>query len=232
MRILVIEDDQKLAALIARALTRDQHNVDVFHDGESGLEAALKGASDVAIIDWMLPGRDGPAICRAIRASRLRTAVMLLTARGQVEDRVAGLDAGADDYLTKPFGVAELLARIRVALRHATRSASGSESPIFEVGDLRVDLSLRQVIVEGKEVHLTPIEYKLLVTLVHHAGKVLTHRHLLREVWGPGYAEESHYLRVYVAQLRRKLEADPARPRYLITEPGVGYRLRVEVEEA
>jgi two-component system KDP operon response regulator KdpE len=157
--------------------------------------------------------------------------IIILSARQQEGDKVLALDAGADDYLTKPFGVAELLARIRVALRHGSRPAPGSESPVFEVGELRVDLSLHQVLVAGTEMHLTPIEYRLLATLVHHAGKVLTHRQLLREVWGPGYADESHYLRVYVAQLRRKLEADPARPRYLITEPGVGYRLRVEVDD-
>ncbi len=189
------------------------------------------GQPDLVVLDLGLPDMDGLEVIRQLRGWSA-VPIIILSARQQEGDKVLALDAGADDYLTKPFGVAELLARIRVALRHATRSTSDSESPIFEVGDLRVDLSLRQVIVEGKEVHLTPIEYKLLVTLVHHAGKVLTHRHLLREVWGPGYAEESHYLRVYVAQLRRKLEADPARPRYLITEPGVGYRLRVEVEDA
>jgi two-component system KDP operon response regulator KdpE len=140
--------------------------------------------------------------------------IIVLSARQQEGDKVLALDAGADDYLTKPFGVAELLARLRVALRHASRSGSASDSPVFEVGDLHVDLALRQVFVAGAEVHLTPIEFKLLATLVQHAGKVLTHRQLLRAVWGPGYAEESHYLRVFVAQLRRKIEADPARPRY------------------
>ncbi len=140
---------------------------------------------------------------------------------------MAALDAGADDYLTKPFGVGELLARMRVALRHAAR-AGQDVGEIFTAGNLRVDLSRRQVLLDQVEVHLTPIEYKILSTLVHYAGKVVTHRQLLREVWGPGYAEETHYLRVYMGNLRHKLEVDPARPRYLITEPGVGYRLRVD----
>jgi two-component system KDP operon response regulator KdpE len=151
-----------------------------------------------------------------------------LSARGQERDMVAALDAGADDYLTKPFGVEELLARIRVALRHLARSAQGSGEPIFEVGDLHVDLARRHVVVAGHEVHLTPIEYKMLATLIQHAGRVITHQQLLKAVWGPGNATETPYLRVYIGQLRHKLEADPARPRYLLTEPGVGYRLRAE----
>ena len=135
---------------------------------------------------------------------------------------------GADDYLTKPFGVGELLARMRVALRHAQQAVDASEEPLFAMGDLQVDLARRQVTVAGEEVHLTPIEYNLLKTLVQHAGKVVTQTQLLKEVWGPAYADESHYLRVYMSQLRRKIEIDPARPRYLLTEPGVGYRLKVE----
>jgi two-component system KDP operon response regulator KdpE len=154
--------------------------------------------------------------------------IIVLSARGQEQDKVAALDAGADDYLTKPFGMAELLARIRVALRHAARTANGEALPVFVTGSLRVDLARRKVFVDGQEVHLTPIEHKLLATLVQHAGKVLTHRQLLREVWGPAYVTESQYLRVYMGQLRHKLEVDPARPRYLRTEPGVGYRLLAE----
>jgi two-component system KDP operon response regulator KdpE len=142
-------------------------------------------------------------------------------------DKVAALDAGADDYLTKPFGVGELLARMRVALRHATLAASGKEEPEFLEGDLRVDLARRQVFVRSQEVHLTPLEYRLLQTLVHHAGKVVTHRHLLKEVWGINSIAQTHYLRVYMTQLRHKLEVDPTHPRLLLTEPGVGYRLKV-----
>jgi two-component system KDP operon response regulator KdpE len=138
------------------------------------------------------------------------------------------LDAGADDYLTKLFGAGELLARIRVALRHAILIAQGTDEPVFAVGDLQVDLSRRPIFLDNTEIHLTPIEYKLLTTLVHHAGKVVTQRQLLKEVWGPSYVSEGHYLRVYMGQLRHKLEADPAGPRYLITEPGIGYRLKIE----
>jgi two-component system KDP operon response regulator KdpE len=152
--------------------------------------------------------------------------VIVLSARGQESDKIQALDAGADDYLTKPFGVGELLARMRVALRNAARVAAGTGEPTFEVGELRVDLSARRVFVRDEEVRLTRTEYNLLATLVKHAGKVVTHRQLLREVWGPGATGESHYLRVYMGQLRHKLEQDPARPRYLLTETGVGYRLR------
>jgi two-component system KDP operon response regulator KdpE len=154
--------------------------------------------------------------------------IIVLSARGQEPDKIAALDAGADDYVAKPFAVGELLARVRVALRHAALAARESAEPVFALGDVRVDLGHRQVFVKDVEVRLTRTEYKLLALLVRHAGKVLTHRQLLREVWGPGYVEQTHYLRVYMTQLRHKLEADPARPRLLITEPGVGYRLRAE----
>jgi len=229
--ILIIEDEPPIRRFLRAALTASNYRWSEAGTAQEGLAQAALRPPDLVVLDLGLPDMDGLEVIRQLRGWSA-VPIIILSARQQEGDKVLALDAGADDYLTKPFGVAELLARIRVALRHAARSRSGSESPLFEVGDLRVDLSLRQVIVEGKEVHLTPIEYKLLVTLVHHAGKVLTHRHLLREVWGPGYADESHYLRVYVAQLRRKLEADPARPRFLITEPGVGYRLRADVEDA
>jgi two-component system, OmpR family, KDP operon response regulator KdpE len=151
----------------------------------------------------------------------------MLTARSEEADKLSGLDAGADDYLTKPFGLSELLARIRVALRHAQAGVQGGNE-VFAVANLKVDLAQRRIHVDGTEVHLTPIEYRLLAALVKHAGKVLTHRHLLSEVWGPGYVERSHYLRVHMASLRHKLESDPARPRFLLTEAGVGYRLAAE----
>ena len=149
--------------------------------------------------------------------------IIILSARGQERDKIAALDAGADDYLTKPFGIGELLARIRVALRHVQRG--GADSPVFKVGQLIVDLSSRQITVGGREIHLTPTEFRLLSTLIRYAGKVVTHRHLLNEVWGPDSLDETHSLRVYMAKLRDKLEEDSARPRYLLTEPGVGYRL-------
>jgi two-component system KDP operon response regulator KdpE len=152
----------------------------------------------------------------------------VLSARGREQDKVAALDLGADDYLTKPFGVEELLARIRVALRHAALPPGAPPEPVFQAGDVRVDLMRREVRRGDQEIRLTPTEYKLLTLLIRHAGKVLTHRQLLKEVWGTNYADQSHYVRVYVAQLRQKLEADPARPRLLVTEPGVGYRLKAE----
>jgi two-component system KDP operon response regulator KdpE len=192
-----------------------------------GLAQAAGRNPDVILLDLGLPDGDGIDVTRRIR-EWARTPIVVISARGQERDKVAALDAGADDYLTKPFGVGELLARLRVALRHAARAPDAPADPVFMVGDLRVDLAHRRTFVADREVHLTPTEYKLLTTLVRHAGKVLTHRHLLREVWGPNAVEHSHYVRVYMTQLRHKLEADPARPRYLLTEAGVGYRLQAE----
>lgn len=156
------------------------------------------------------------------------TPIIVLSARDQEEVKVAALDLGADDYVTKPFGINELLARMRTALRHAARPESEAASSVFTVGNIRVDLGRRQVFVSDSEIHLTPIEYKLLTTLIRYAGKVITHRQLLKEVWGPLHVEEGQYLRVYMRQLRQKIEPDPAQPRYLVTELGVGYRLRTE----
>jgi two-component system KDP operon response regulator KdpE len=169
---------------------------------------------------------DGLELARQIREWS-RCPIIVISARGQERDKVAVLDAGADDYLTKPFGVGELLARMRVALRHSQSTDQGE--PVFEAGTIRVDLAKRQVFKGGEEVHLTPLEYKLLANLVKHAGKVLTHRHLLKEVWGVNAITQNHYLRVYITQLRHKLEQDPAKPRLIVTEPGVGYRLREEL---
>ena len=192
-----------------------------------GLAHAAARNPDVILLDLGLPDRDGLDITRELREWST-TPIIVLSARGREQDKVAALDLGADDYLTKPFGVEELLARIRVALRHAALPAGAVPAPVFEAGDVRVDLVQRQVLRAGLPVHLTPTEYKLLTLLIRHAGKVLTHRQLLKEVWGVNYADQSHYVRVYMAQLRQKLEADPARPRLLLTEPGVGYRLKAE----
>jgi two-component system KDP operon response regulator KdpE len=194
--------------------------------GREALSAAPLLPPDVVLLDLGLPDMDGLEVIRELRAWS-QVPIVVVSARGREKDKVAALDAGADDYLTKPFGVPELLARLRVAIRHAARLAAGgdAETAQFTVGDLVVDLAARRVTVAEKEVHLTPLEYRLLATLVHHAGKVLTHRFLLEEVWGPPYVEEMHYLRVYMAALRRKIESDPARPRYVLTEQGVGYRL-------
>jgi two-component system KDP operon response regulator KdpE len=194
---------------------------------KEGLAQAAARNPDVILLDLGLPDRDGLEVARELREWS-PTPIIVLSARGREEDKVRALDLGADDYLTKPFGVDELLARIRVALRHAAMPPGTAPEPVFEAGELRVDLAARRVWRGDEEIHLTPTEYKLLTTLVRHAGKVLTHRQLLKEVWGANYANQSHYVRVYMAQLRQKIEADPARPRLLLTEPGVGYRLRDE----
>ena len=179
------------------------------------------------LLDLGLPDLDGIELARRLRLE-CPSPIIVISARGQEADKIQALDAGADDYLTKPFGTGELMARIRVALRHGPRDGKASEEPVFELDAWRVDLVKREVSLSGKVVHLTPNEYRLLTTLIRHAGRVLTHRQLLKEVWGSVAGAQPHYLRVYMAQLRQKLEPEPARPRHLITEPGVGYRLRVE----
>jgi two-component system KDP operon response regulator KdpE len=190
------------------------------------VEAATR-KPDLVILDLGLPDLDGVEVVSELRGWYTRP-IIILSARRNEQEKIKALDAGADDYLTKPFGVGELLARIRVALRHAEHNPQEGDSGMFTVGDMKVDLAHRHVFVGESEKHLTPIEYRLLALLVKHAGKVLTHRQLLKEVWGPGYVEHSHYLRIYMGCLRHKLEADPARPRFLLTEPGVGYRLANE----
>jgi two-component system KDP operon response regulator KdpE len=200
--------------------------------GKLGLMFATDQQPDLVILDLGLPDIDGVEIVRQLRGWS-QVPIIVVSARGQEKDKVAALDAGADDYLTKPFGMPELLARMRVALRHWARVVEGSEQGAseFVIGELRIDLARRHVFVggEGNEAHLTPIEYRLLTTLARHAGRVLTHQFLLREVWGPTYVTQTHYLRIFMATLRRKLEADPTRPRYLLTEQGVGYRLADEL---
>ena len=184
---------------------------------------------DVVLLDLGLPDLDGLEVTKRLR-EWTEMPIIVISAREQEQDKVRALDAGADDYLTKPFNAGELLARIRVALRHAARQTAGGQEPVFMLQNLRVDLAQRQVFVDEKEVHLTPIEYKLLTVLVRHAGKVITHRQLLQEVWGLAHVNEVQYLRVYMTQLRHKLEADPARPRFLMNEPGIGYRLKYDPE--
>jgi two-component system KDP operon response regulator KdpE len=202
------------------------HGFSVVEAGSASEAVALATSHnpEVILLDLGLPDDDGIVLTRRLREWS-HVPIIVISARGRETDKVEALDAGADDYLTKPFGVSELLARIRVALRHA-RQAGGSAEPLLEIGPLRVDLARREVTFDNREVRLTPIEYRLLVLLAQNAGKVLTHRQILREVWGPGHTEDTHYLRVYMAQLRRKIEGDPAQPRLLTTEPGVGYRLR------
>lgn len=182
---------------------------------------------DVVILDLGLPDLDGLEVIRRLR-EWTSIPIIILSARGQETDKVKALDAGADDYVQKPFATGELMARIRVALRHAVNRATEGDGAVVAAGDLKIDLIRREVHRKGEMVHLTPLEYKLLAALVKHAGLVLTHRQLLKEVWGPGHSEESHYLRLFMHQLRQKLEDDPVRPSHLITEAGIGYRFRME----
>jgi two-component system KDP operon response regulator KdpE len=221
--VLVIEDEPQMLRFLRPALQGNGLRILEATTGKMGITEAATRSPDVVLLDLGLPDLDGIDVTRRLREWS-RVPIIVISARGREEDKVAALDAGADDYVTKPFGVRELLARLRVALRRSARDASG-EATRVAVGDLEIDFEKRRVSKAGALVHLTPIEYKLLAELARSAGKVLTHSHLLRQVWGPGYTQQSHYLRVYMAQLRGKLEADPARPRYLITEAGVGYRL-------
>ena len=212
--ILVIEDDPPIRRFLRASLGNLQYQVTEAAGGKEALLAATQQPPDLVDLDLGLPDMDGIEVIRRLR-DWSAVPIIIVSARGRRRTRWRRWTPGADDYLTKPFGVGELHARIRVALRHAATLGAGrqSESTEFTVGDLRVDLAARRVFVAAEEIHLTPIEYKLLVTLVHHAGKVLTHRFLLKEVWGPPYVDQSHYLRIFMANLRRKIEADSARPR-------------------
>jgi two-component system KDP operon response regulator KdpE len=225
--VLLIEDEPQMRRFLRAALENEAYRLVEAATAREGLAQAAGHNPDIILLDLGLPDGDGIDLTRRIR-EWAATPIVVISARGQERDKVAALDAGADDYLTKPFGVGELLARMRVALRHAARAAGQPEEPVFALGELRVDLERRRVHVAEREVHLTPIEYKLLAALVRHAGKVLTHGHLLKEVWGAHAATQTPTLRVHMTQLRHKLERDPTQPRYLLTEPGVGYRLRAE----
>jgi two-component system KDP operon response regulator KdpE len=225
--VVVVEDEPQIRRFLHAALGGQGYRVHESSTGADGLVEVATRQPDVVILDLGLPDMEGLDVIRKVREWSA-VPVIVLSARGQESDKVAALDAGADDYLSKPFGVEELMARMRVALRHRARVSEGALQSTFTVGDLHVDLAARRVTLGAEQVHLTPIEYRLLVALVHHAGKVITHRQLLQEVWGPQATEQAHYLRVYMAHLRRKLEADPARPRYLLTEAGVGYRLAAD----
>ncbi len=225
--VVVIEDELQIRRFLRASLTTQGFRLVEATTGEDGLVQAATRQPELIILDLGLPDMDGLNVIRRLR-EWTTVPIIVLSARGQERDKISALDAGADDYVSKPFGVGELLARMRVALRHTATTAKDAGEPVFSVGELSVDLVRRHVEVAGRQVHLTPIEYRLLTTLIHHAGKVMTHNQLLTEVWGPNQVDQAHYLRVYAAQLRRKLEADPARPRYLLTEPGVGYRLASE----
>jgi two-component system KDP operon response regulator KdpE len=226
-QILIVEDEPQIRHFLRTTLTAEGYRVIEAETGQRGVLEAATHKPDLVMVDLGLPDLDGVEVVKRIRAWSTLP-ILILSARSAEADKVAALDAGADDYVTKPFGVGELTARIRVALRHAARGAAQNAEEKLHFGNIEVDLQRRLVRADGKDVHLTPIEFRLLGCLARHAGMVLTHRHLLREVWGPSYVDQSHYLRIYMKQLRHKLEPDPARPRFLLTETGVGYRLAGE----
>ncbi|GFO60622.1 DNA-binding response regulator [Geomonas silvestris] len=221
-RILVVDDEHAIQRFLKTALDPGEFSVHLADSGHAGLAAAVAVRPDVILLDLGLPDLDGIEVIRRIREWS-QVPIIVLSVREREDDKVQALDTGADDYLTKPFGIGELLARVKVALR---RSLQQAPEPVFRVEELEVDLPLRRVTVAGVEVQLTPTEYELLRLLVSHAGKVLTHSQILKQIWGVAYLEQPHVLRVNISNLRRKLEADASRPRYILTEPGVGYRMR------
>ena len=225
--VVLIEDEPQIRRFLRATLTGQGYRLFEAATGADGLVEVGSRQPDVIIIDLGLPDMDGIEVIRRLR-EWTAVPIIVLSARGQERDKVTALDAGADDYVSKPFGASELVARIRVALRHAAGASHEADEAAFKVGELQVDRLRRHVSLGGTEVRLTPTEYKLLTTLIQYAGKVVTHQQLLREVWGPAHTEQAHYVRIYMAHLRHKLEVEPARPRYLLTEPGVGYRLAAD----
>jgi two-component system KDP operon response regulator KdpE len=222
-RVLVVEDEPGILRALSTNLRGNGFQVETAETGAAAMQAYRHHKPDLILLDLGLPDMDGAEVIRDVRGVS-DTPIIVLSVRGAERDKVAALDLGADDYLTKPFGVQELLARVRVALRHAARPVSGSE-PVFRVGELEIDFEGRLVRLAGAELHLTPTEFELLKAFAAHPDKLLTDRMLLQAVWGPEYGDEAHYLHVYVARLRKKIEPDSQSPRYLVTEPGVGYRL-------
>jgi two-component system, OmpR family, KDP operon response regulator KdpE len=223
--VLIVEDEPQMVRFLHTALSVQDYRLVETNNAKEALVAATTHNPELILLDLGLPDMDGLDLTRRIREWS-HVPIIVISARGREDDKVAALDAGADDYLTKPFGVNELLARMRVALRHAAQAGMDTSTTVIEIGPLTIDQVRREVLVQGHEIHLTPIEYRLLVLLAKNAGKVLTHRQILKEVWGPPYANETHYLRVFMTQLRHKIELDSARPRLLLTEPGVGYRMK------
>lgn len=226
-KILIIEDEPEIRRFLRATLLGSDYRLVEAATANDGLQQVRDESPALVLLDLGLPDMDGLAVIRDLRTWST-VPIIVLSARGNEADKIKALDGGADDYLTKPFGVGELLARIRVALRRVPEDQSAPDAAPFVLGDLRVDFSSHQVFVGDREVHLTPLEHRLLTTLIRHAGKLVTHRQLLKEVWGPDSVYEKHYLRVYMAHLRRKIESDPSRPRYLLTEAGIGYRLASE----
>ena len=226
-RVLVVDDEPQIRRFLRTSLGAHGYAIVEAANGQEALLKASSDRPDIVILDLGLPDMDGIEVIRSVREWS-KVPIIVLSVRGRETDKIAALDAGADDYVTKPFGMGELLARIRAALRNRLRNEA--DEPVFRSGGLVVDLARRIVSVDGREIKLTPTEYDLLRVLVTNAGKVVTHQHLLREVWGPSDVDQTHYVRVYVGQLRQKIEADPSRPRYILTEPAVGYRMRVADE--
>jgi two-component system KDP operon response regulator KdpE len=225
-RILAIEDDKEIRRFLRASLVNSGYHLIESATGEEGLTKIADERPALVLLDLGLPDIDGLTVIRRVRAWS-NVPIIVISARGNEADKIKALDSGADDYLTKPFGVGELMARIRVALRHVGEAPSESELSAFTVGDLCIDFRQHQVSLRGREVRLTPIEYRILTTLARRAGQLVTHRQLLKEVWGPDRVLDKHYLRVYITYLRRKIEPDAARPRYVLTEPGIGYRLAI-----
>jgi two-component system, OmpR family, KDP operon response regulator KdpE len=224
-QILIVEDDPQIRRFLRTALSAEHY---VVHEASTAAQGWIETSSqqpDLVLLDLGLPDGDGIEVIRQVREWNLEIPIIVISVRGREQDKINALDAGADDFVTKPFSAGELLARVRAALRRSATTATGSQSALTRVGTIEVDFEKRLVRVSNNEVHLTRIEYKLLQIMLRHPDKVLTHRQLLNMVWGPHHVDQTHYLRVYMGQLRRKLEADPARPKHIRTEPGVGYRL-------
>lgn len=221
LRILVIDDEPQMRKLLRVSLQAHDYQLSEAANGLEGIQQAAAFKPDLAIVDLGLPDMDGKEVIRQIRDWSAMP-IIILTARDQEQEKIAALDAGADDYITKPFGIGELMARMRVCLR---RMAASDNEPVLRCGGLAVDLLQRRVTVDDREIKLTPTEYELIKFMIQHAGRVLTHKQLLKAGWGNSYGEDTHYIRIYIGQLRRKIEQDPAQPRYIVTESGIGYRL-------
>jgi len=222
-RILIADDEPQITRVLRTGLATRGYDVRAAADGESALDTFNDWHPDLVVTDLSMPNMDGLELCRRLR-SVSQIPIIVLSVKGEEKIKVEALDAGADDYVTKPFGIEELLARVRAALRRAPSTSDDLASSLLETGDFRLDLETRSVTVQGKDIHLTPKELELLTHLIRHAGKVLTHRKLLTAIWGGNYAEQTEYLRVFIGQLRKKIEPDPALPRYILTEPWIGYR--------
>jgi len=228
--ILLIEDEMQMRRFLRVTLQSENYHVLEAENAKEGLKQAATRNPDTILLDLGLPDLDGLEVIHAIREWSV-IPIIVISAREQEGDKISALDGGADDYLTKPFSAGELLARIRVSLRHAALSGQEQKEAVFVAGDLRIDFLKRQVYRGDINIHLTPIEYRLLTLLVRNVDRVMTHRQILKEVWGPGYVEQTHYLRIFMNQLRKKIEIDSTRPRYLINEPAIGYRFRQNIDQ-